>query len=427
MFMKEDFLHYVWRNKQFDVSNLVSEQNQKIEIVRFGDYLQSTGPDFFNAQLYIDKQLWAGNVEMHLKASDWYLHQHQTDSNYDNVILHVVWDHDIEVFRKDGSVVPVLNLSKYVHVNLVKRYFDLRTSKTWIYCENQLDQIDDFTWSFWKEKLLIERLEFKSKPIETLLQRTQNNWEEVFFILLTKNFGLNINGVAFEETAKCIGYKTMSKERFDVFKLEALFFGVSGLLQIPKQDVYYNNLKNEFTYLQAKHHLNDCVVEPVQFFKLRPDNFPTIRFAQLASLLHQNEHLFTDLITKDFSQKDLYACFSISISDYWKNHYVFDKVSKISHKKLTTAFIDLVFLNTILPLRFVYLKHIGRTDFDDVFEMYRNLKYEKNAIVDRFKDLKVSVESAFDSQALIQLKKNYCDEKKCLQCAVAIQLLKNNA
>lgn len=424
--MKEDFLHFVWRNKQFDVSNLFSEQHQKIEIVRFGDYIQMTGPDFFNAQLHIDGQLWAGNVEMHLKASDWYLHQHETDSNYDNVILHVVWDYDIDVFRKDGSVIPVLNLSKYVDVNLVKKYFDLRTSKNWIFCENQLSEIDDFTWFQWKEKLLIDRLEQKTKPIEKLLIETKNNWEEVLFILLTKNFGLNINGIAFEQTAKKISYKTILKERFSAFNLEALFLGVSGLLQIPKEDVYYKDLLKEFSYLKNKHQLLDSITEPIHFFKLRPDNFPTIRFSQLANLLHQKEHLFSDLIQNEISLKLLYTYFSISVSDYWKTHYVFDKESKSSAKKLTNAFVDLLLLNTILPLRFVYQKHLGKTDFDTIFEIYQKIKPEKNAIVEKFESIPVNVESAFDSQTLIHLKKNYCDKKKCLQCAIGVKLLRNN-
>lgn len=424
--MKEDFLHFVWRNKQFDVSNLFSEQHQKIEIVRFGDYIQMAGPDFFNAQLHIDEQLWAGNVEMHLKASDWYLHQHQTDSNYDNVILHVVWDYDIDVFRKDGSVIPVLNLSKYIDVNLVKKYFDLRTSKNWIFCENQLNEIDDFTWFQWKEKLLIDRLEQKSKPIEKLLIETKNNWEEVLFILLTKNFGLNINGIAFEQTAKNISYKTISKERFSAFNLEALFFGVSGLLQIPKEDVFYKDLLNEFSYLKNKHQLLDSITEPIHFFKLRPDNFPTIRFSQLANLLHQKEHLFSDLIQNEISLKLMYTYFSISVSDYWKTHYVFDKESKSSAKKLTNAFVDLLLLNTILPLRFVYQKHLGKTDFDTIFEIYQKIKPEKNAIVEKFESIQVNVENAFDSQTLIHLKKNYCDEKKCLQCVIGVKLLRNN-
>lgn len=424
--MKEDFLHFVWRNKQFDVTNLISEQHQKIEIVRFGDYVQMAGPDFFNAQLFIDNQLWAGNVEMHLKASDWYAHQHEIDSNYDNVILHVVWDYDIDVFRNDGSVLPVLNLSKYINEVLIKNYFNLRTSKNWLYCENQLNGIDDFTWFQWKEKLLIDRLEIKSKPIEVLLNQTQNNWEEVLFILLTKNFGLNINGSAFEQTAKLISYKVISKERFSAFNLEALFFGVSGLLQIPKEDNYFKQILTEFSYLKEKHQLKSSISEPIHFFKLRPDNFPTIRFSQLANLLHQKEHLFTDLIQQELSIVTIYKYFSISVSDYWKTHYVFDKESKFTTKKLTTSFIDLLLLNTILPLRFVYLKSLGKSDFDDVLEMYRNLNPEKNSIIDKFKDLNISVENAFDSQTLIHLKKNFCEEKKCLQCAIGVKLLRNN-
>nr|WP_297310048.1 DUF2851 family protein [uncultured Flavobacterium sp.] len=424
--MREDFLHFVWRNKQFNFSDLVSEHNQKIVIVRFGDYVQTSGPDFFNAQLYIDTQLWAGNVEMHLKASDWYAHSHETDENYDNVILHVVWEYDIDVFRKDGSVIPVLNLSKYIDEKLVKKYFSLRNSVNWLYCENQLNEIDTFTWFQWKESLLIDRLEIKAKPIEKLLMETHNNWEEVLFFLLTKNFGLNVNGSVFEQTAKNISYKVVLKERFNSFNLEALFFGISGLLHIPKEDVYYKELLKEFNYLAEKHRLEKLVSEPIHFFKLRPDNFPTIRFSQLADLFHKKEHLFSDLIQQENSLDSLYNYFSVSVSEYWQTHFVFDKESKASPKKLSRSFIDLLLLNTILPLRFVYLKSLGNFEYDDIFDVYRNIPAEKNAVVDKFKALKLQIENAFDSQALIHLKKNFCEQKKCLQCAIGVKLLRNN-
>lgn len=424
--MKEEFLHFVWRNKQFNVSNLFSEQHQKIEIVRFGDYIQMAGPDFFNAQLHIDGQFWAGNVEMHLKASDWYLHQHEIDKNYDNVILHVVWDYDIDVFRKDGSVIPVLDLSKYTNANLVENYFELRTSKKWIFCENQLNVIDDFTWFQWKEKLLIDRLEQKSKPIEKLLNDTKNNWEEVLFILLTKNFGLNINGIAFEQTAMVLSKKIVSKERFSVLNLESLFFGVSGLLQNHKEDTYYKDLRNVFIYLKDKYQINDVISEPIHFFKLRPDNFPTIRFSQLAQLFHFKENLFSDLIQSELSIDFIYNYLSVSVSDYWKTHFVFDKESTFSSKKLSKSFIDLLLLNTIIPLRFVYLKSRGATDFDDIIGIYDKIKPEKNSIIDKFLDLNLPVKKAFDSQALIHLKNNFCNQKKCLQCAIGVKLLRNN-
>jgi len=424
--MKEDFLHFVWRNKYFDVMNLFSEQKQKIEIVQFGNYEQKAGPDFFNAQLLIDKQLWAGNIEMHLNASDWYIHQHETDRNYDNVILHVVWDYDVDVFRKDGSLISVLNLSKYISQTLVDNYLKLRTYKKWIYCENQLNEIDAFTWFIWKEKLIIERLEKKAKPILNLLKETQNNWEEVLFVLLAKNFGLNINGSVFEQTAKIISFKVISKERFNAFNIEALLFGVSGLLDNPKQDVYFKTLNSQYIYLKNKYQIANRVSESIHFFKLRPDNFPTIRFSQLAQLLHKKEHLFADLIKKSLSTNEMYSYFSSSVATYWITHFVFDKESKSALKKISHSFVDLLFLNTILPLRFVYLQSLGKTNFDDIFDLYRAIKSEKNAIIDKFKELQIYSKSAFDSQTLIHLRKNYCDQKKCLQCAIGIKLLRNN-
>lgn len=424
--MKEDFLHFVWRHKRIDVLNLFTEQNQKLEVLQFGDYLQTSGPDFFNAKLVIDHQIWVGNVEMHLNASDWYAHKHETDLSYDNVILHVVWNYDVDVFRKDGSVIPVLNISKYVEADLVLKYQKLQTHKQWILCENNINEIESFTWLQWKEKLIIERLELKAQPILKLLKETNNNWEEVLFILLAKNFGLNINGVNFEQTAQIISFNVIRKERFSDLNLEALLFGVSGLLNEPKDDVYFKKLKNEYLYLQTKHQITNQANEKIQFFKLRPDNFPTIRLSQLANLFHTKENLFSELIENEKSLVNFYLYFNVHVSEYWQTHYVFDKESIHKTKKVAHSFIDLLLINTILPLRFIYFKAIGKDDFESILETYQEIKSENNTIINKFKALKIPSENAYDSQALIHLNKNYCDVKKCLHCMIGVTLLKKN-
>lgn len=424
--MREEFLHFIWRNKRFQAFDLVSEQNQKIEVIQFGEYLQQKGPDFFNAQLRIGDQIWAGNVEMHVNASDWYSHQHETDENYQNVILHVVWNYDIDIFRKDGSIIPVLNLSKYVSSELLINYEKLLAKKNWIFCENNISEIDEFTWFQWKEKLVLERLENKVQPISKLLLETNSNWEEVLFICLVKNFGLNVNGDHFEKVAKSISYRVITKERNDFKKLEALFFGVSGLLQTSKEDTYYHLLINEFKYLNEKHNLQNTVTEPAHFFKLRPDNFPTIRFSQLSDFLCKNDNIFSELIQSEKSLQELYLYFNADVSNYWKTHYVFDKENKAKAKRLSKSFIDLLLLNTILPLKFIYLKSIGKEDFDSIIELYQAIKSEDNSVINKFEILKIKSENAFDSQSLLHLKKNYCDFKKCLDCMIGVKLLKNN-
>ena len=242
--MKEDFLHYIWQFKKFDFSNLETVQGEKLILFNSGHYLQLAGPDFFNSQLSIGEQKWAGNVEIHLKSSDWYVHHHENDSNYDNVILHVVWEHDTEVFRKDNSEIPVLELRKYVSNQTLEKYLNLASLKSWIFCEKEIATIDDFVFKNWQEKLFFERLERKSIPIQKILQETENDWETVLFCLLGKSFGLNTNGEIFFKIAQSIPFSIIRKESFEVENLEALFFGRSGLLDSDNEDSYKEKLSN---------------------------------------------------------------------------------------------------------------------------------------------------------------------------------------
>jgi len=211
--MKEDFLHYIWLYKRLDVTNLKTTNNEIVSILNFGHYLQQAGPDFFNAQIVIANQKWAGNIEVHVKSSDWYVHHHEKDPNYNNVILHVVWEHDTPIFRKDNSEIPVLELKKYVSNDMLQKYNELRQQKTWIFCENQINDTTDFVWSNWQERLFFERLERKSVPIQQLLLQTNNDWEAVLFGMLAKNFGLNTNGEMFSKWHNRFRFHFLEKKR----------------------------------------------------------------------------------------------------------------------------------------------------------------------------------------------------------------------
>ncbi|MFC4738900.1 DUF2851 family protein [Flavobacterium ponti] len=422
--MKEDFLHHIWLNKRFDFSNLKTSDNQILQIVDFGRYLQMAGPDIFNAQLIIDNQKWAGNVEIHVKSSDWYLHNHENDTNYDNVILHVVWEHDAEVYRKDNSEIPVLELKNYVAKSELDKYNALTTSKSWIFCENDIATIDDLTFINWKERLFFERLERKAIPIQELLKETSNDWEFVLFVMLAKNFGLNVNGISFFEMAKSIPSNVLKKEVFDVENLEALFFGRANLLEEEKQDNYYKNLQIRWSFLKQKYELKNHYITPIQFFKLRPDNFPTIRLAQLAQLYHLNHSLFSKIVNAK-SLIELYDIFKNATSIYWKTHYNFDKQSSSKPKNLSSAFIDLLIINTIIPIKFLYANENGKDSTEELLELISQIKPERNTIIDKFEVFKIKSKSAFDSQALLQLKNEYCNHKKCLHCNIGLALLKN--
>ena len=308
--MKEDFLHYLWKFKKFHTSNLHTTNHQPITIIHSGDYLQLAGPDFFNAQIIIENQKWAGNVEIHLQSSDWYVHHHEKDEAYDNVILHVVWQHNVRIFRKDNSEIPTLELKNFVDQETLSRYQSLVVPKTWIYCENQLSQLPSFIIRNWKERLFFERLERKSELIDFVLKQTNNDWEATLFCLLAKNFGLNTNGAVFFKIALSIPFSILRKESDTAESIEALLLGISGLLNDEKEDVYYSRLRAKFNYLVHKYQLELPILEPVQFFRLRPDNFPTIRLSQLANLYGTHLNLFSKILNANSSVL-LYQIFQV--------------------------------------------------------------------------------------------------------------------
>jgi hypothetical protein len=422
--MKEDFLHYLWKFKKFDTLNLKTFNGEEITIVNVGQYLELAGPDFFNAQIIIGNQKWAGNVEIHLKSSDWYVHQHERDEAYANVILHVVWEHDIEIYRSNNTEIPVLELMNYVDAATIANHQALMTPKSWIFCEKQLKEINEFTLNNWQERLFFERLERKSKPIFELLENTNQDWEGVLFCLLAKNFGLNTNGGIFLNIAQSIPFSIIRKESFEVENLEGLLLGTAGLLDLEKEDNYFKDLKFRFFYLLHKYQLEKRTLEPVQFFKHRPDNFPTIRLSQLANLYHVQQNLFSKISTAN-SVKSIYEIFDVSVSNYWQNHYQFDKESPKKMKKLSKSFVDLIIINTIIPLQFAYAKSQGKEISEDLIQLLNEVASEKNAIIDKFSSFGIKSKNAFDSQSLLQLKNEYCNKSRCLECVIGMELLKS--
>lgn len=422
--MKEDFLHHIWQFKKFDFSNLETAQAEKLTILNSGQYLQKAGPDFFNSQIIIGNQKWAGNVEIHVKSSDWYVHHHENDTNYDSVILHVVWEHDTEVFRKDNSEIPVLELKKYVSKKTLENYMELTSAKTWIFCEREISNVNDFVFKNWQEKLFFERLERKSFPIQKILKETENDWEATLFCALAKSFGLNTNGEIFLKIAQSIPFSIIRKESFEVENLEALFFGRTGLLDLENEDLYFKGLKFRYNYAFTKYQLQKVYIDPIQFFKHRPDNFPTIRLSQLANLYHSRLNLFSSVIHAE-SLSEYYKIFKIEVSDYWKTHYQFDKISPEKKKSLTTSFVDLLLINTIIPLKFAYAKSQGKDISEELIDLLEAIQSEKNVIIEKFSNFGIQSKNAYESQSLLQLKNEYCNHKRCMECAVGLELMKS--
>ncbi|MFY0715130.1 DUF2851 family protein [Seonamhaeicola sp. NFXS20] len=421
--MQEDFLHYIWKFKKFQLQNLKTTSREPIVINSVGKHNHNSGPDFFNAQIKINGQLWAGNVEVHIKSSDWFLHNHENDKAYDNVILHVVWEDDTQIFRKNNTVIPTLELKNLVEPNILNNYQSLIFKQDkWINCEQDFLQTDDFVLNNWLERLYFERIEIKAKTIEQLLKHSKNNWESVLFKMITKNFGLKVNGESFLSIAQSVDFSVVRKVQPNQLALEALLFGQANLLDNDIEDAHFLNLKREYQFLKQKFGLSNQSVLPLQFFRLRPLNFPTIRLSQLASLYHKHQNLFSK-INETNKIDEFYKLFKVSASNYWKNHYTFQKESKLASKTLSKSFIDLLMINTILPIKFCYSKQKGEPIDGVILEMATNIASENNSIISAFNKLKKVSKSALQSQALIQLKKAYCDKNKCLQCAVGNSIL----
>ncbi|MFV9552140.1 DUF2851 family protein [Algibacter sp. PT7-4] len=421
--MHENFLHYIWKHKKIQFINLKTTVGESVVIESVGQHNFNSGPDFFNAKIKIGEQLWAGNVEIHIKSSDWFLHNHEQDKAYDNVILHVVWEDDTEVFRNNNTPIPTLQLKDFVDSALLNNYDKLfDKDNKWINCENDFALTDHFVLRNWIERLYFERLERKSKTIKTLLKASKNDWETVLFKMLTKNFGLKVNGESFFSLAQSIDFSIIRKTQSNLQTLEALLLGQAGLLNQDVENAYYLSLVKDYNFLKQKFSITNNQVVPVQFFRLRPANFPTIRLSQLASLYNKHQSLFSKVIEAK-NLDDFYKLFNITATEFWKTHYTFQKTSKSSNKTLSKSFVNLLLINTIIPIKFSYAKQKGEEIDSGILSLALKLPSEKNSIVDAFNRLKQISHSALESQALIQLKTEYCDKNKCLQCAIGNSLI----
>lgn len=425
--MNEDFLHYVWQYQKLDTLHLQTTDGEKLHVIQKGYHNKSeSGPDFKEAIIEINGQKWAGQIEIHIKSSDWYAHKHETDSNYNNVILHIVWEHDLEVFDFNQNPISTLVISDFVNAEALKNYKLLlsQNDKKWINCAQDFHTFSKFTFDHWLERIYIERLEEKSQLVQDLLVKTKNHWDAVCFQFLAKNFGLNSNGNQFLNIAQSFDFKIIQKLQGNQSQIEALIFGQSGLLPEDSDEIYVKQLQKEYQFLKVKYDLKPRQ-EALEFFRLRPSNFPSIRLAQLAALLSKSSHLCETLMQID-SQKSARDFFKVEVSDFWKTHYTFQKESKKSPKKLSHSFVDLMMINAIIPVKFAYYQHLGQLEFEEhIFKLINSIKPEQNSIIQKFEKLRRhQMNSALETQALIHLKKNYCDLNRCLSCNFGLKLVR---
>ena len=422
--MKENFLHYLWRMKRFDFSDLQTTEGEPITIHQFGNHNHHAGPDFLNAKIQIGTTLWAGNVEMHLNASEWIAHKHQDDAAYNNVILHVVMDEDQPVFRASGERIPCLEIKKRIPLKLVNVYQKLLHNEHWIPCQHHFFSVSELTKNLWLDRMLVERLEEKTTIIEETLNKNNGNWEETFYQFLARNFGVKVNGEPFAALAESLPLITLAKHKNNAFQVEALLFGQSGLLDKIFVDDYPNRLKKEYEFLQKKHSLVPIESVSWRFLRMRPANFPTIRIAQFATLIHQSVHLFSKILEAK-KVKQIEDLFKVELSDYWLNHYVFDKASTARNKSLGKNAIHLLVINTIVPFLFLYGKRTAETAFkDQALTLLEEISAEKNSTIDQWKALGMQPESAYQTQALLQLKNEYCTPQRCLECGIGGAILR---
>jgi hypothetical protein len=421
--MNEKLLQYLWNFKVFTHFDFTDTNGDPVEILDFGRWNTDSGPDFLMARIKTKNIILAGNIELHVKSSDWIFHQHSKDPAYQNIILHVVFQNDVDIKDFADQNIPTLELKDYIDRNVFQKYENLLKENQFIPCE-KIFNINKIPIHFHEENLL-KKLEQKSLEIEADLQRHKNNYEAVMFHHLAYSFGLTVNALLFKQIAESIDFTIINKIRQNKTQLEALFFGISGWLETPL-DPQMKIWKREFDFLKAKYNIPEIIIRP-KFLRLRPPNFPTIRLSQFADLYFQHQNLFSKIISAQ-NTNSLFEIFKeIQASDYWTDHFNFGKISSIYHPKvLTKDFIELIILNTILPVKYAYHKHQNENINDEILFFYSEIQSEKNSIIKEWKKLGLKTKTSIESQSLIYHFKNYCKAKNCLNCSIGFKILKES-
>jgi hypothetical protein len=422
--MREDFLHFVWRLRRFRLRELKTTTGQALEVIHPGQHNHHAGPDFLDARIRIDDTLWAGNVEMHLRSSEWHAHKHQDDPNYNNVILHVVLEEDVIIRHQDGERIPCLDLRNYLPVGLAKQYLRLLHSEQWVPCQQQLYTVPEITFNLWLDRLLVERLEERTLALEERLNRNGGDWEETFYQSLAWGFGLKVNADPFLMLAESLPLKTLLRHKNSLSQMEALLFGQAGLLEEDFTDEYPRQLQKEYQFLKQKYQLQPLSANHWKFMRMRPANFPSVRIAQWATLLFRTGQLFSKMLVAQ-NLREIENAFVVELSNYWQTHFRFDKTSKKSSKTLGKARIHLLVINIIAPFIFLYGKKRGADIYQErALSLLEAVPAESNHILAEWKALGIAAKQAGQSQALLQLKNSYCNEKRCLDCAIGCSILK---
>jgi hypothetical protein len=426
--LTESFIHYLWQFQYFKKDDLKTSAGETLQIFQPGLRNSNAGPDFEEAKIKIGNLEWRGSVEIHIKASGWNDHHHSDDQAYEKVVLHVVWENDKPIKRTDGTIMPTIELKDRVDITLWNRYKNLYTSSESIPCANNWSKISDITKLSMLDKTVVSRLEAKAEIVKTFLSKNHNDWEETCYQLFCKNFGFKVNAEPMLQLAQALPYKILLKHLDKPIQVEALLFGQAGFLENVKEDEYVATLTREFNLLRKKYSLDGRQMNAVQwrFFRLRPANFPTIRLAQLASLVKGQKNLFSKIVEAT-TYKELVNLLDVNQSEYWQQHYQLGKKSKTVVPSLGKSSIENCIINTIAPLLVAYGQlHDEQMYIDRAITILQYLPSENNKITREWNLLGYKVTSAFDSQGLIELYNNFCLKRRCLECSIGSSIIKTN-
>ena len=421
----ESFLHFIWQQQYFNKTDLKTTKGEVVDIVKPGFLNRNAGPDFLGAQVKVGEIVWHGNVEIHVNSSDWDHHQHKKDPAYNNVVLHVIWHQQNEVQRNDGTQIPAFELKDRIDPQLITRYRDLVNNPSAIPCQLQFSGVKDIVKTSAIEAAAMQRLERKAREIIGLFKPSINDWEEVSYQCFLRSFGFKVNADAFYELSKRLPLKIIRKHSDMLFRVEALLFGQAGMLEANYHDDHYLKLQREYDFLSKKYGLEDRSMLHLQwrFSRLRPANFPTLRLAQIAALLHKTTHLFSAF--RDLGLDDLRCLLASTPSEYWQKHYHFGKSSVNLTKTIGKQSVDNIIMNTVAPVLAAYaLVCDQQENLDKASALLEALPAEKNRITRSWQALGFRAENALQSQGSIELYNGYCAEKKCLSCKIGMTLLK---
>ncbi len=423
--MTEDYLHYIWKFQKFNPVNLQTVSGESVLIKKQGNHNHDSGPDFSEAQVTIDGTEWHGSVEIHLHTSDWRKHRHQEDKAYNNVVLHVVYEHDEEIVNQHQETIPTLELKGLINHDAYFAYERFLQKGEKRPCGDQLSEVPKFNVISTLDDMLVNRLLRKSQDIQEMLAQTRNDWEQVFHQLLFKYMGMKVNAAAMLALAQRVSYNFLQRNSNELLLSEALLFGQAGMLNDPLDDDYHRKLRAEYLFQKQKHQLMSMTGTEWKFSKMRPPNFPTLRIAQLAAIYSSYQNLF-EIVRDKVSLRHLQLIFSVEPSPYWQDHYSFKSQSKNHKGKLGKTALQNVIINVIAPFAFYYGRAIGDDSYEDyAMLLLASVPGENNKITRKFDDINLGILSAKDSQALIQLHNELCEPKRCLNCKIGVYLLEH--